>query len=142
MLLTAARTHQQLLEKKITKFEHSIMKIDILHHHKQKYKTLTMIIDELQHQIDSSEFHIHDQAILDIKDSEFNYFLNKLKSIGITGFTPKPNKDQSTLLKVSFFTSIYTKLIPGSPNNNATKKNSEDPDAESKTTHPSKHRKN
>lgn len=127
MLLEAARAYQQLLEKKITKFEHGIMKIELIHHYKQKYETLSLIIDELQLQTELTEFYIHNQYLIDISDHALNHFLNKLKSIGITGFAPKANsKDQSPHLTISFFTSIYEKLISPSSDSDSDQSISEE----------------
>ena len=125
MLLHSAESYQHTIEKKLKNMEHTVAKVDTLKHLQQKQQDLDLIIRELRTQIESSEFHIHHKDILKIKDSELSYFLNKLKSLGIRGFTPKPNKEHATLFKISIFSAIYEKLVPEAQQNDA-KKNSED----------------
>ena len=137
MLLKAAHAYQKILEKKIAKFEHGIVKIELIHHYKQKYETLLMIIEELQLQTENTEFYIHNQSLLDVPDHTLNHFLNKLKSIGITGFAPKANtKDQPTHLTISFFTSIYEKLIFHTSDSDSDQSISEESDKDPKEKGP------
>lgn len=133
MLLNAACAYQQLLEKKIARFERALVKLDILHHHKEKHQMLMLIIDELKQQRDHSEFYIHNQDLLEIDDTELNSFLNKLKAIGIGGFTPTATKEASTLTKISFFSAIYEKFIPNLSEGNPDQRTADKSDESSST---------
>lgn len=128
MLLKAAYDYQDLLKKKIDRFERMLVKMDILYHHKEKHQTLQLIIAELEQQHDNLEFYIHNQDLLDLDDSELNSFMNKLKSIGIAGFTPITRKEASTLTKISFFSAIYEKFIPSLSDDHAPKEIEENPE--------------
>ncbi len=108
ILLSVAHSYRETLQKKLQapqKASHENLD--------QKLSDLNLIIDELQLQIDRSEFFLHNKAILHIKDSDLTYFLNKLKTIGITGLQPKSaTKEQPAFFKISILTALYERFTP------------------------------
>lgn len=110
ILLITAYSYLQELDKQIAKTGRSALKGNALVLAEQKRGDLHIIIEELHKQLDQSEYFLHNKAILSIKDPELSTFINKLKTIGIGGFTPKANKYQPTFFGVSIITTIYEKL--------------------------------
>ncbi len=110
MLLDVAYAYQHTLYKKLDKAEKLVTKLDVIEGLEQKIHELTMIIDELSLQMKHDEYHIHDKRILMIQDSDLNYFLNKVKAIGINGFRPKLTKDQPIFFKISIIGAIYERF--------------------------------
>ena len=110
ILLITAYSYLQELDKQIAKTGRSALKGNALVLAEQKRGDLHIIIEELHKQLDQSEYFLHNKAILSIKDPELSTFINKLKTIGIGGFTPKANKYQPTFFGISIITTIYEKL--------------------------------
>lgn len=111
ILLTTAHAYQQELETKIAKTGRGALKGNALLIAEQKSKDLHTIIEELHKQRDLSEYYLHNEGVLKIKDPELTTFINKLKSIGI-GWVSKSNKYQPTLFSISIISTIYEKLSP------------------------------
>ncbi|PJD90589.1 MAG: hypothetical protein CK424_07870 [Legionella sp.] len=109
ILLSVAHAYKDALQQTLNTYK----KNEIPENLTQKFSDLNMIIEELEVQIDRSEFNIHNKAILKIKDADLGYFINKLKTIGITGFQPKSTqKEQSTFFRISILSALYERFTP------------------------------
>ncbi len=107
ILYRIACHHYQALKKQITTAgEGNDSELN-----QQKLADLNAIIEELDLELKNSEYYLHNEDLLNIKDIELSAFINKLKIIGITGFHPvKDNKYQPTFFAVSIISFIYQKL--------------------------------
>ncbi|MCX7119285.1 MAG: hypothetical protein NTZ86_05400 [Legionellales bacterium] len=112
ILLTTAYSYLRELDIQIAKTGRSALKGNALVLAEQKREDLHVIIEELHKQLDHSEYFVHNESILSIKDTELSTFINKLKTIGIGGFTPRANKYQPTFFGTSIINAIYEKLNP------------------------------
>lgn len=127
ILLSVAHSYRETLHKKLQapkKASHENLD--------QKLSDLNLIIDEMQLQINRSEFFLHNKAILHIKDSDLTYFMNKLKTIGITGLQPKSiTKEQPAFFKISILTALYERFTPNQTHEQNQKPNKDEDEAES-----------
>lgn len=119
-LLITAHTYLDLIDKKLSKHEHSARKNKQVDGLQKKRDDLAIIIEELHTQLERSEFFIHNKAVLGIRDSELGSFISKIKTIGID-FTPKGTKYQPTFFNISIITTMFGRLIP----NDSSQKNND-----------------
>ncbi|HVT63279.1 MAG TPA: hypothetical protein VHD33_07335, partial [Legionellaceae bacterium] len=114
MLLTVAEQYQERLELHLQKSKKHGEKPDILDNLTQKIQNITILIKELNLQITTAEFHLHNKDILQIKDPDLLYFINKIKTIGVSGFSPRAQKESTTFFRISIFSAIYERFNPTS----------------------------
>lgn len=112
LLLNAAYSYLEKLDKKIAKTGHGALKGKALTAIEEKRQNLSDIIEDLHQQLDRAEYFIHNKDLLKIQDFELNSFIYKLKLIEIGGFEPKPRKYQITFFNINILTSIFEKITP------------------------------
>lgn len=112
-----------VFDKKTTKRNRIQMMLDVAIDYKntlipngigyaQKTKDISLIIDELTEQINTSKFSIHRKDILKITDPELSYFLSKLTIIGITGMS---GKQETSIFKVRSISAFFERFYSDQP---------------------------
>lgn len=113
MLLSVAVSYQMALKDELDQHEKNRAQPEVIEALEQKLQDLQTIMDELTLQLKTSELHIHNPTIFNIKDSDLSYFLSKLKAIGITGLpSQSATKEQSPLFRINIIAAIYERFNP------------------------------
>ncbi len=101
LLLEVALEYQQSISKDLK----TLPKREQL---QQKLKHLKLIIAELNEQLKTSQFIIHNPALLTSSDPDIQYFLSKLKAIGVTDTNnPESNKKPAGFFRVRILGALF-----------------------------------
>ena len=87
----------------------------------QKLKNLALMIAEFKEQLRLSNFTIHNNALYTLPDRDIQYFLSKLKAIGVAGTSnPEAIKKSFGFFKIKLLGALFKSEDKDSPQNDDT----------------------
>lgn len=125
---TTKKHRVELLLEVALDYKQSLLKdLNTSHKHdqlQQKLKNLTCIITEFKTQLKTANFTIHNKTLFTLEDPDIQYFLSKLKAIGIEDTSkPENSKKPPRFFKVKIMSAFFKPEVTDEEND---KRNTDD----------------